>query len=134
MTGGSSESRALNPLWRLTLGAAAGSGIAVAVPTVGPGPLHLMMVVAGTLLFAIAVCQGQHAPIVLWLTAGFAMAGGHGLHTAAGRHELAHLIDLDDRVWIRARLVVTEGWTEGRWGWRARVRVLDAQHAHVRVP
>ncbi len=134
MTGGSSESRALKPLWGLTLGAAAGSGIAVAVPTVGPGPLHLMMVVAGTLLFAIAVCQGQHAPIVLWLTAGFAMAGGHGLHTAAGRHELAHLIDLDDRVWIRARLVVTEGWTEGRWGWRARVRVLDAQHAHVRVP
>lgn len=134
MTGGSGESRALRPLWGLTLGAAAGSGFALAVPTAGPGPLHLMMVVAGTLLFALAARRGQHAPIVLWLTAGFAMAGGHGLQTATGRHELAHLIDLEDRVWIRARLVVTEGWTEGRWGWRARVRVLDAQHAHVRVP
>ena len=130
----SGESRALKPLWGLTAGSATGSGIALAVPTTGPDWLHVLIILAGVVCFVIAVRRSHRAPVVLWLAAGLAMVGGHGLHKAEGRHELAHLIDREDPVWIRARLVVTEGWTEGRWGWRARVRVLDARHERVSVP
>jgi competence protein ComEC len=37
-------------------------------------------------------------------------------------------------VWVRARLVVTDGWSATRWGWRATVRVLEARHDRLRVP
>jgi len=130
----SAESQVLKPLWGLTLGAAAGSGTALALPRIGSGWLHLLIALAGAVLFTLAARHGHEAPVVLWLVAGFATVGGHGLHVAADRGELARLIDSEDPVWIRARLVVTEGWAESRWGWRTRVRVLDAQHKDDKIP
>jgi len=129
-----SESRALKPLWGLTIGATFGSVAAMAVPEAGPGWLHLLIVVFGVICFVLAARRGHTAPAALWLAAGLALVGGHALHLATDRHQLATLIDPDDPVWIRARLVVTDGWAKGRWGWQARVRVLDAKHEHVRIP
>jgi len=128
------ESRALTPLWGLTLGGAASSGLALALGGIGPGWLQILVFTAGLVLFAVAAQRGIDAPIALWLAAGFALVGGHGLYQAQFRHQLAGLTDGEDPVWIRAQILVTEGWTEGRWGWRARVRVLDAHHDHLTIP
>ncbi len=134
MTETGSESRALKPLWGLTLGGAAASGLVLALGEHGPGWFQILMVAAGLGLFILAARRGIDAPIALWLAAGFALVGGHGLHTAEIRHDLAGLTDLEDPVWIRARILVTEGWTEGRWGWQARVRVLEAHHEFLTIP
>jgi len=134
VTDADSESRALKPLWGLTLGGAAGSGLALALGEYGPGWLQILMIAAGLCLFALAARRGIDAPIALWLAAGFALVGGHGLHKAESRDHLAGLTDRENPVWIRARIVVIEGWTEGRWGWRARVRVLEAHHNHLAIP
>ncbi len=128
------ESRALKPLWGLTLGGAAGSGIALALREGGPGWLSILLVSSGFFLFAIAVRHGANAPIALWLTAGLALVGGHGLHDAENRLRLAALADREDPVSVRARILVTEGWEESRWGWRARCRVLAAQHENLPIP
>jgi len=85
-------------------------------------------------VFSMAAKRGHEAPAGLWLIAGLAIAGGHALHVADDRHALAGLIKEDGSVWIRARLAVTEGWSEGRWGWRTRVRVLDSDHKAKRIP
>ena len=134
MTDAGGESRALKPLWGLTLGGAAGSGLALAMRENSPGWLAILIVVAGFCLFAIAARHGNDASIALWLAAGFALVGGHGLHDAEIRSKLATLTDREDPVWIRARILVNEGWVEGRWGWQARCRVLDAHHDHLPIP
>lgn len=128
------ESRALKPLWGLTLGGAAGSGVALALPIDIPGWLQLTTILLGLCLFALAARRGIDAPIALWLAAGITLVGGHGLHKAEIRHQLVGLTDREDPVWIRARILVTEGWTEGRWGWQARVRVLEAHHEFLAIP
>lgn len=130
----SCEPRALRPLWALTLGAAAGSGGAVAASVPVPTWLPLPVALVGAVLLFLAVRRGANTPAALWFLAGLAAVGGHGLQVAAGRHELASLIDREEPVWIRARLVVTEGWAEGRWGWRTRVRVLDAVQQQIEIP
>ncbi len=134
MSGKSTESRALGPLWGLSLGATIGSGMALVLSATGPVWFHVSMFLVGSGLFLLGLHRGRRAPSVLWFAAGLALVGGHAFHAAADRHQLAALIDPDAPVWIRARLVVTEGWSQGRWGWRTRVRVLDAQHEHVRIP
>jgi competence protein ComEC len=128
------ESRALTPLWGLTLGAAAGSGLALAPREICPSWLPILMVAAGFCLFAVAARRGNDASIALWLAAGLALVGGHGLHDAESRLRLAALSDREDPVWIRARILVNDGWVEGRWGWQARCRVLDARHDHLPIP
>lgn len=128
------ESRALGPLWALSLGAVAGSCAALGTPIAGDGRLHLLVPLLGAALVFLALRRRREAPAALWLIAGFAAVFGQGLDVAAHRHELARIIDWEDPTWIRARLVVTEGWTEGRWGWRTRVRVLEARHDHLEVP
>jgi competence protein ComEC len=134
VTDSSGESRALGPLWGLTLGGAAGSGLALSLPMESPGWLELLLIVAGASLFAVATRRGTGAPVLLWLLAGVTLVGGHGLHVAGVRHEIAAIMDREDPVWVRARMVVTEGWTEGRWGWRTRVRVLESRHDHLAIP
>ncbi len=128
------EARALKPLWGLTLGAVVGSAGAMVAPATGPGWFHLAAALVGAGLFLLALRRRHSAPAALWFAAGLAAVGGHGLDVAADRHRLAALISWEDSVWIRARLAVTEGWAEGRWGWRTRVRVLEARHEHRELP
>jgi len=129
------ESRAVGPLWALTLGAAAGSGASMATVTAVPTWLPLAAALLGALFFVLALhCRRSNVRAALWFFAGLAAVGGHGLQIAAGRYALADLINREDPVWIRARLAVTEGWAEGRWGWRTKVRVLDATHDSIDVP
>jgi competence protein ComEC len=118
----------------MTIGAVAAAGAAQLVPSAGPGGLHLLLVVCGLGCFFVAARGGLESHVALWLIAGLLVAGGHGLHVAADRHKLADLVERDDPAWIRTAMVVTEGWTEGRWGWRTRVRVLDAHHSHLDIP
>ena len=131
---GSTESRALEPLWGLSLGATVGSGLAVVWHAAGPGWFHLSMFLIGCGLFVVGVRRERQAPSILWFAAGLALVGGHALHTTADRRQLADLMDPEAPVWARARLVVTDGWAAGRWGWTTRVRVLDARHDHMRIP
>jgi hypothetical protein len=128
------ESRALGPLWALTLGAVAGSGATIAAGVPVPAWLPWVVTLFGALLFVLAARRGRDAPLVLWFVAGLAAVGGHGLEVGAARHELEDLTQREDPVWIRARLAVTEGWAEGRWGWQTKVRVLDARHEHIETP
>jgi competence protein ComEC len=118
----------------MTLGAAAASGLALALPQTGPAWLPLPLFIVGASLFAFAAHRGRDTPLALWLLVGFTVVGAHGLHDAGNRHDLADLIDREDPVWIRARILVTEGWTEGRWGWQTRIRVLESRHDHRSIP
>lgn len=80
MTDTGGESRALKPLWGLTLGGAAGCGLALAPREICPNWIPILMVAAGFFLFAVAVRRGIDAPVALWLAAGFALVGSHGFH------------------------------------------------------
>ncbi|MEX1311696.1 MAG: DNA internalization-related competence protein ComEC/Rec2, partial [Candidatus Sulfomarinibacteraceae bacterium] len=89
--------------------------------------------IAGLACFLAALLRPP-GPTVLWLSAGLLMAGGHGLLQTTDRLELDRLIGAEEPLWIRARLVVTEGWSHGRWGWRAPVSVLESSHESETVP
>lgn len=134
MTDPAGEGPALRPLWAMTIGALAGSGAAMVLPNSGPGWLHLVLILTGIAFMVGALRRGRSAPVALWLIGGLALVGGHGLSVADGRHQLAEMIDLEDSVWVRAQMVVTEGWTRGRWGWRSRIRVLEARRQDNEIP
>ena len=133
MTGERGESAALRPLWALTLGASVGAGITAlaGLPRV-PGLVPAALV-AGLGCFLAALLRPPRQT-ALWLCAGLLLAGGHGLSQSSDRLVLDRFIAADDPLWIRARLVVTEGWSHGRWGWRAPVRVLESSHQSETVP
>lgn len=134
MSGENEEARALGPLWGLAAGVAAGSVVSMAIQVPAPGSLQGLLLGIGLATLVVGLVRGRRRPTVLWLVAGFALAGGHGLHLAGERHLLARTIERPEPLWVRARLVVTDGWEQGRWGWRARVRVLEAHHDRVDVP
>ena len=127
------EMPALKPLWALTLGAVSGAGCTavVAIDAPGWGPQILML--TGVVCVLVSLRWGPRAA-PLWFAAGLMLASGHGLIQSSHRHELARLIDVDEPVWIRATFVIDEGWTHGRWGWRARARILDARHETEAIP
>jgi competence protein ComEC len=115
------------------VGAAAGA-CAAALAEIPRVPGLVPAALAAGLGCFLAALIRPPGPTALWLSAGLLMAGGHGLFQTTDRLELERLIEADEPVWIRARLVVTEGWSHGRWGWRAPVRVLEANHGAGTVP
>lgn len=133
MTEISGETPALRPLWALTLGAVSGAGCTTIVAVSSPGWATPTLIVIGVACFLTALRRRPGAT-ALWFTAGLLLAGGHGLVQSSDRHEIEGLIDADDPVWIRARLVLSEGWSRGRWGWRARAQILDTRHETEAIP
>ncbi|MCU0302528.1 MAG: DNA internalization-related competence protein ComEC/Rec2 [Thermoanaerobaculales bacterium] len=125
---------ALRPLWLITVGAATGAGTTTALSPAAPGWVAAASAVLGLVAALVALRRGGAGASMLWLIAGLGLAGGHGLAQAADRRELVRLIEAEDPVWVRARLVVTDGWAATRWGRRAAVRVLEARHDQLRVP
>jgi competence protein ComEC len=134
MTEPTGETAALRPLWSLTSGAAAGAFAAVTTSPGAPGWVIASSVAFGVGGLLLAASRGRAAPLALWFVTGLALAGGHGLAQGGDRRRLAGLIAAEEPVWVRARVAVVEGWTQGRWGWRARVEVIDAQHPTERIP
>jgi len=125
MTNEGAETRALRPLWLLTTGAAVSAVAAALTPVAGPAWLHLLLLTTGGILAIECFRRGRRAPAALWLLAGIALVAGRGLDAAGDRLFFnQHLIGGD--AVIRARVAVIEGWTDGRWGRRSRVRVIDA--------
>jgi len=125
MTDESAETRALRPLWLLATGAACGAVATTLTPIAGPAWLHLLLLATGGILAIEAFRRGRRASPALWLLAGFALVGGRGLDAAGARLHFERYAAGGESV-IRARVVVIEGWTDGRWGRRSRVGVLAA--------
>jgi competence protein ComEC len=119
------ETRALRPLWLLTTGAAVSAVAAALTPVAGPAWLHLLLLATGGILAIECFRRGRRAPAALWLLAGIALVAGRGLDAAGDRLFFEHHMAGGETV-IRARVAVIEGWTDGRWGRRSRVRVIDA--------
>ncbi|HSN55553.1 MAG TPA: ComEC/Rec2 family competence protein, partial [Candidatus Sulfomarinibacteraceae bacterium] len=134
MTGDAGTAAALRPLWTLTLAAAAAATTAWWVPGPGPPWLRIVLGAAGAGCFGWALWLGRRAATALWLVAGFALVGSHGLHEHADRLDVAGLIEGEKPAAVRARVAVVDGWVQGRWGWRAGVRVLSATRAGASVP
>lgn len=130
---GAAEARALRPLWLLTTGAVVGalcSSLTVLPPPRWLPPLLLLLGFASAI---IALSWRRPARYELWLLAGLSLLCGRGLTQTAGALEVARLI-ADGETAIRARVVITEGWSEARWGRSSRVRVVAASLRGERVP
>ena len=134
MNDDAAETSALAPLWTLTLTATVAATATWWAPSAGPVWLRRVLLLSGLLCLGWALARGRRAATVLWLIAGLAIIGGRGLEQQAGRLELDRLIHGDEPVAIRARVVIREGWAEGRWGRRARVGVRSATRAGADVP
>ncbi|HSL16835.1 MAG TPA: DNA internalization-related competence protein ComEC/Rec2 [Methylomirabilota bacterium] len=134
MTGDAGTAAALRPLWTLTLAAAAAATAAWWVPDPGPPWLRVALGSVGAGCLGWALWWGRRAATVLWLVAGVALVGSHGLQARADRLEVAGLIDGEGPAAVRARVAVADGWVQGRWGWRAGVRVLSATRSGASVP
>jgi competence protein ComEC len=63
---------------------------------------------------------------LLWLLAGLALITGRGLDARADYIFLEKRLTSDGETAVRARLVVAEGWTRSRWGFRTRGRIDEA--------
>jgi len=125
MTDEGAETRALRPLWLLTTGAAVSAVAAALTPVAGPAWLHLLLLATGGILVIECFRRGRRAPAALWLLAGIALVAGRGLDTAGDRLFFEQHV-ADGETVIRARVAVIEGWTDGRWGRRSRVQIIDA--------
>ena len=125
MTDEGAETRALRPLWLLTTGAAVSAVTAALTPVAGPAWLHLLLLATGGILVIECFRRGRRAPAALWLLAGIALVAGRGLDTAGDRLFFEQHV-ADGETVIRARVAVIEGWTDGRWGRRSRVQIIDA--------
>ncbi len=76
--------------------------------------------------------SGGAPKVLLWFTAGLALAGGRGLAASADRLSWDHLVANPDAM-VRARVAVTEGWIQSRWGHRSRIRVLEAEKQNLPI-
>jgi len=118
--------RALRPLWSLTTGAVIGAGIASSLVNAGPSWVPHLLLGLGVACAIMALRRGRDSPTALWLLAGFSLVAARGLDAAADRLLFERRLANGESA-IRVRVVVNEGWTDGRWGHRTRVRVVEAQ-------
>ena len=118
------ERRALRPLWSLTTGAAVGAAAAALTGISGPSWWRYLLFGLGIVCVILALRRGRDSPRALWLLAGLALVAARGLDTNADRLIFERRFS-DGESTARARVVVNEGWTEGRWGRRTRVRVVE---------
>jgi len=124
--GANAENAALQPLWLLTSGAALGAIVSLPVVHTGPSWVHWLLQLLGASAFIAALRRGPRAHAALWLFAGVALVAGRGLGARADDLALnQRLADTHDLT-VRAEVVITQGWTDSRWGRRTRVRVLHA--------
>jgi len=119
------ESRALRPLWSLTTGAVVAAAATALTGIAAPSWLRYLLFGLGVVCAILALRRGRDSPRALWLLAGLALVAARGLDANADRLIFEHHF-LDPESTMRARVVVSEGWTEGRWGRRTRVRVVEA--------
>lgn len=127
------QALALRPLWMLVGGAALGAAATLYAAEPGPAWMRTLTVVLGAAAALAALRQGSGSGPALWFLAGLAIVGGRGLDGAADRLAFTHLA-ADDTVSLRARVAVVDGWSDSRWGFRTRVRVLEASHRDRPVP
>ncbi|MCG6949163.1 MAG: DNA internalization-related competence protein ComEC/Rec2 [Acidobacteria bacterium] len=127
MTDGSQKARALRPLWSLATGAALGAAVSALTSVEPPSWLAPSILVVGAIMGTVALGWRHRARHWLFLLAGFALVGGRGLAQAGDMLQLAHLIDGGETT-IRATVVITEGWSDARWGRRTRARAVAASH------
>ncbi len=129
MTDDSAQGRALRPLWSMTGGAviAATATWWVTVPGSSWARAALMLLGAASLSAALGAMAHKRgsANALLWFAAGLALVGGRGLGAAADRSTWESLLASPGST-LRARVVVTEGWSATRWGRGSRVRVIEA--------
>lgn len=115
--------RAVRPLWLMTTAAAIAAAATSRINEAAAHHLEWALLLAGAAALWAALSRGRNSPAILWFTAGLALVGGRGLDTAGERLSWQRLVADDSKV-VRARVVVVEGWTESRWGWRTRARVV----------
>lgn len=133
MSDEAAQARALRPLWMLTSGGAVAAAATVAVAEPGPPWLPPLAAALGVAALLAALARGSESGAALWFLAGLAIVGGRGLEGAAGRLALARLA-ADETATVRARVVIDDGWSDSRWGFRTRVRVLEASHRERPAP
>jgi DNA internalization-related competence protein ComEC/Rec2 len=114
-------------------GAALGAAATLDAAEPGPAWMRTLTVVLGAAAALAALRHGSGSGPTLWFLAGLAIVGGRGLDGAADRLVFARLA-ADDTVSLRARVAVVDGWSDSRWGFRTRVRVLEAFHRDQPVP
>ena len=127
MIGSDAETNALKPLWRLATGAACGAAASALATSPGPPWLRLSLLVLGVVAFAAVLTRGPRAWGALWLLAGLALVAGRGLDARVGHLALERRLAAGQETAVRARVVVVEGWTRARWGYRARGRIEEAR-------
>ena len=130
MTDEGAQGRALRPLWSTSGGAVVAATAAWWVRVPCPHWAQTALVLLGAAALVAALVRISHrrgaSSTVLWFAAGLALVGGRGLGAAVDRLSWESLVASPGTA-VRARVVVTEGWTESRWGRRSRVSVLDAE-------
>jgi competence protein ComEC len=109
-------------------GAVVGSAAAAILVEPGPRWAAAALTAVGLAAAVAAIRKPPGGVPLLWFAAALALVGGRGLVQADDRLGLARLM-ADPAVTLRVRAVVDEGWTAGRWGSSARIRVLAASHA-----
>jgi competence protein ComEC len=100
----------------------------VTVPGPSWAPVILMLLgVSATATVLVSMSRrNDGANALLWFAAGLALVGGRGLGAAVDRVNWESLVS-NPGATLRARVVVTEGWSATRWGRGSRVRVVDAE-------
>jgi competence protein ComEC len=122
----------LRPLWMLAGGAVVSAAAAAILVEPAPPWAPTALTAAGLAAAVAAILRPPGGGPLLWFAAALALVGGRGLVLADDRLGLARLM-ADPAVTLRVRAVVDEGWTAGRWGSSARIRVLAANHDGRRV-
>jgi competence protein ComEC len=130
VTDDSAQGRALRPLWSMIGGAVIAATAAWWVIVPGPSWARATLILLGLSALCAALVSmartGDGANALLWFAAGLALVGGRGLGAAADRLNWNSLV-ANPGTTVRARVVVTEGWSATRWGLGSRVRVIDAE-------
>jgi competence protein ComEC len=125
------ERRALEPLWMLVTGVAAGAVATAAVPIAVDPRLSWAVVALGVAMASLA-CLGRRGGMV-WLAAGLALGSGRGAQASIHDLELIGLLDGDDPAAIRVEARLLTGWEPTRWGYRASVRLRSASRGERRI-
>jgi len=125
---------ALRPLWWFTSGVVAAAALASLASDAGSGPLRWALLALGGLAILLALTCHPRTTWPVWLAAGLALAGGRALDVRLEQLRLEEIRMASPEMAVRARVMVSEGWVDSRWGWRCQVRVRSALLAGRELP